>query len=48
MHRGISRGNAMSLRAVVVSLFAFMANGAPAAEPPLHDGFNVAIKTLGI
>ena len=37
----------MSLRAVVVSLFAFMANGAPAAEPPLHDGFNVAIKTFG-
>jgi hypothetical protein len=37
----------MSLRAVVVALFAFMANGAPAAEPPLHDGFNAAIKTLG-
>jgi hypothetical protein len=36
----------MSLRAVVVALFAFMANGAPAAEPPLHDGFNVAIKTF--
>ena len=37
----------MSLRAVVVSLLVFMANGAPAAEPPLHDAFNVAIKTLG-
>lgn len=37
----------MSLRAVVVSLFAFMANGTPAAEPPLHNGFSVAIKTFG-
>jgi hypothetical protein len=37
----------MSLRAVVVALFAFMANGVPAAEPPLHDGFNAAIKTFG-
>ena len=37
----------MSLRAVVVSLFAFMANGALAAEPPLHDGFKAAIKTVG-
>jgi hypothetical protein len=37
----------MSLRAVVVALFAFLANAAPAAEPPLHDGFNAAIKTFG-
>jgi hypothetical protein len=36
----------MSLRAVVVSLLVLMANAAPAAEPPLHDAFNVAIKTL--
>ena len=37
----------MSLRAVAVALFAFMANGALAAEPPLHDGFKAAIKTVG-
>jgi hypothetical protein len=37
----------MSLRAVAVALFAFMANGAAAAEPPLHDGFKAAVKTVG-
>jgi len=37
----------MSLRTVAVALFAFMANGALAAEPPLHDGFKAAIKTVG-